>query len=209
MWHQLPRSLHSDGPLQHWRRGRHTHLFVGSLSSFRGLTFHVMPTLTFWVLCMFAGILTGPDGQISPLCWRHRGTNITSPVKSSMIAKWNRERTLTSLLSQLASNVSSFAVCTDFLLITTHSHTCRCLHLSSLTLKGRTQILYKSHSELLKLVVRLVLPLVSKWPLTLQGCRWRWPQMEVRMTRRCGGWREDPGSSPWFLRILKWFYRSV
>ncbi|XP_026213210.1 elongator complex protein 1 [Anabas testudineus] len=38
--------------------------------------------------------------------------------------------------SELASNVSSFAVCNDFLLITTHSHTCRCLHLSSLSVKG-------------------------------------------------------------------------
>ena len=39
-------------------------------------------------------------------------------------------------LSQLASNVSSFAVCNDFLIITTHSHTCRCLQLSTLTVKG-------------------------------------------------------------------------
>lgn len=37
---------------------------------------------------------------------------------------------------QLASNVSSFAVCNDFLLLTTHSHCCRCLRLSTLTLKG-------------------------------------------------------------------------
>ncbi|XP_060935405.1 elongator complex protein 1 [Limanda limanda] len=38
--------------------------------------------------------------------------------------------------TELASNVSSFAVCNNFLLITTHSHTCRCLHLSALTVKG-------------------------------------------------------------------------
>ncbi|XP_024116076.1 elongator complex protein 1 isoform X1 [Oryzias melastigma] len=38
--------------------------------------------------------------------------------------------------TELASNVSSFAVCNDFLLLTTHSHSCRCLHLSALTLKG-------------------------------------------------------------------------
>ncbi|XP_062249522.1 elongator complex protein 1 [Platichthys flesus] len=38
--------------------------------------------------------------------------------------------------TELASNVSSFAVCNNFLLITTHSHTCRCLHLSILTVKG-------------------------------------------------------------------------
>uniref|UniRef100_A0A665V8C4 Elongator complex protein 1 n=1 Tax=Echeneis naucrates TaxID=173247 RepID=A0A665V8C4_ECHNA len=36
----------------------------------------------------------------------------------------------------LASNVSSFAICNDFLLITTHSHTCRCLQLSTLSVKG-------------------------------------------------------------------------
>uniref|UniRef100_A0AAQ5ZD13 Elongator complex protein 1 n=1 Tax=Amphiprion ocellaris TaxID=80972 RepID=A0AAQ5ZD13_AMPOC len=38
--------------------------------------------------------------------------------------------------TELASNVCSFAVCNDFLLITTHSHTCRCLHLGTLTVKG-------------------------------------------------------------------------
>ncbi|XP_037833298.1 elongator complex protein 1 isoform X2 [Kryptolebias marmoratus] len=38
--------------------------------------------------------------------------------------------------TELASNVCSFAVCDDFLLISTHSHTCRCLQLSTLTVKG-------------------------------------------------------------------------
>ncbi|XP_035506109.2 elongator complex protein 1 [Scophthalmus maximus] len=38
--------------------------------------------------------------------------------------------------TELASSVSSFAVCNDFLLITTHSHTCRCLQLSALSVKG-------------------------------------------------------------------------
>ncbi|XP_022615708.1 elongator complex protein 1 [Seriola dumerili] len=38
--------------------------------------------------------------------------------------------------TELASNVSSFAICNDFLLITTHSHTCRCLQLSTLSVKG-------------------------------------------------------------------------
>uniref|UniRef100_A0A3B4TT37 Elongator complex protein 1 n=1 Tax=Seriola dumerili TaxID=41447 RepID=A0A3B4TT37_SERDU len=37
--------------------------------------------------------------------------------------------------TELASNVSSFAICNDFLLITTHSHTCRCLQLSTLSVK--------------------------------------------------------------------------
>uniref|UniRef100_UPI003AAE985C elongator complex protein 1 n=2 Tax=Centroberyx gerrardi TaxID=166262 RepID=UPI003AAE985C len=38
--------------------------------------------------------------------------------------------------TQLASNVSSFVVYVDFLLLTTHSHTCRCLQLSTLSVKG-------------------------------------------------------------------------
>uniref|UniRef100_A0A8C7U9S9 Elongator complex protein 1 n=1 Tax=Oncorhynchus mykiss TaxID=8022 RepID=A0A8C7U9S9_ONCMY len=37
---------------------------------------------------------------------------------------------------RVASNVSSFVVYDDFLLLTTHSHTCRCLRLSTLTVKG-------------------------------------------------------------------------
>uniref|UniRef100_A0A3Q3VQI1 Elongator complex protein 1 n=1 Tax=Mola mola TaxID=94237 RepID=A0A3Q3VQI1_MOLML len=38
--------------------------------------------------------------------------------------------------TELASNISSFAVCNDFLLITTHSHTFRCLQLNMLSVKG-------------------------------------------------------------------------
>uniref|UniRef100_A0A8C2WX10 Elongator complex protein 1 n=1 Tax=Cyclopterus lumpus TaxID=8103 RepID=A0A8C2WX10_CYCLU len=38
--------------------------------------------------------------------------------------------------TELASNISSFGVCNDFLLITTHSHTCRCLQLTTLSVKG-------------------------------------------------------------------------
>nr|XP_061793334.1 elongator complex protein 1-like [Nerophis lumbriciformis] len=37
---------------------------------------------------------------------------------------------------ELASNVSSFAVCGDFLVVTTHAHTCRCLRLSALSLQA-------------------------------------------------------------------------
>ncbi|KAI3351418.1 hypothetical protein L3Q82_020272, partial [Scortum barcoo] len=43
--------------------------------------------------------------------------------------------------TELASNISSFAVCNDFLLITTHSHTCRCLQLSTLSVKGLQAVL--------------------------------------------------------------------
>uniref|UniRef100_A0A8C9WU90 Elongator complex protein 1 n=1 Tax=Scleropages formosus TaxID=113540 RepID=A0A8C9WU90_SCLFO len=38
--------------------------------------------------------------------------------------------------TEVASNVSSFVVCDTFLLLTTHAHTCRCLDLSSLSVKG-------------------------------------------------------------------------
>lgn len=71
----------------------------------------------------------------------------------------------TSVLLQLASNVSSFAVCNDFLLITTHSHTCRCLHLSSLSVKGRVEaesfqsVMFGS-TVLPEELLRLLLPLV-------------------------------------------------
>ncbi|KAM6980821.1 elongator complex protein 1 [Aplochiton taeniatus] len=43
--------------------------------------------------------------------------------------------------TEVASNVSSFVVHDDFLLLTTHSHTCRCLRLSTLTVKGLQEIL--------------------------------------------------------------------
>ncbi|XP_066523069.1 putative elongator complex protein 1 isoform X2 [Hoplias malabaricus] len=37
--------------------------------------------------------------------------------------------------SQIASNISSFVVYDEFLLLTTHAHTCRCLHLTPMTIK--------------------------------------------------------------------------
>lgn len=37
--------------------------------------------------------------------------------------------------TKLASNVSSFSICNDFLLVTTHSHNCRCLQLPALSVK--------------------------------------------------------------------------
>uniref|UniRef100_A0A7N6BIW1 Elongator complex protein 1 n=1 Tax=Anabas testudineus TaxID=64144 RepID=A0A7N6BIW1_ANATE len=82
------------------------------------------------------------DGQIRKLLWDcpepsvedwtdSSGCSINFPVACIQTA-------LCSISGEvsLASNVSSFAVCNDFLLITTHSHTCRCLHLSSLSVKG-------------------------------------------------------------------------
>uniref|UniRef100_A0A8C1Q8N6 Elongator complex protein 1 n=1 Tax=Cyprinus carpio TaxID=7962 RepID=A0A8C1Q8N6_CYPCA len=39
-------------------------------------------------------------------------------------------------LPQVASNISSFVVYDDFLLLTTHSHMCHCLNLSTLSIKG-------------------------------------------------------------------------
>uniref|UniRef100_A0A3B4WUV3 Elongator complex protein 1 n=1 Tax=Seriola lalandi dorsalis TaxID=1841481 RepID=A0A3B4WUV3_SERLL len=49
--------------------------------------------------------------------------------------------------TELASNVSSFAICNDFLLITTHSHTCRCLQLSTLSVKGLQAALASDGSQ--------------------------------------------------------------
>ncbi|XP_061580732.1 elongator complex protein 1 [Cololabis saira] len=49
--------------------------------------------------------------------------------------------------TELASNVCSFGVCNDFLLITTHSHTCRCLNLSTLSLKGLQAALASDGSQ--------------------------------------------------------------
>ncbi|TWW55443.1 Elongator complex protein 1 [Takifugu flavidus] len=37
--------------------------------------------------------------------------------------------------TQLASNISSFAICNNFLLVTTHAHSCRCLQLHGLSVK--------------------------------------------------------------------------
>nr|XP_020449669.1 elongator complex protein 1 isoform X2 [Monopterus albus] len=98
------------------------------------------------------------DGQIRKLLWDcpepsvetwrdSSGCSINFPVPCVHMAlcSISREEHLLGLTdrshlyagdTELASNVSSFAVCNDFLLITTLSHTCRCLHLSSLTVKG-------------------------------------------------------------------------
>ncbi|XP_031424858.1 elongator complex protein 1 isoform X2 [Clupea harengus] len=43
--------------------------------------------------------------------------------------------------TELASGVSSFVVCDDFLLLTTHSHTCRCIQLNTQTIKGLVSVL--------------------------------------------------------------------
>uniref|UniRef100_A0A3B5MHZ7 Elongator complex protein 1 n=1 Tax=Xiphophorus couchianus TaxID=32473 RepID=A0A3B5MHZ7_9TELE len=68
------------------------------------------------------------DGQIRKLLWGEKTKhNLLLLIFISHLYAGDTE---------LASNVSSFAVCDDFLLITTHSHTCRCLQLSTLTLKG-------------------------------------------------------------------------
>ncbi|KAG7519010.1 hypothetical protein JOB18_049640 [Solea senegalensis] len=98
------------------------------------------------------------DGQIRKLLWDcpepsvenwrdSSGCNINFPVPcvQTSLCSVSGEEYLLGLTdrshlyagdTELASNVSSFAVCNDFLLITTHSHTCRCLQLSMLTIKG-------------------------------------------------------------------------
>nr|XP_019938997.1 PREDICTED: elongator complex protein 1 [Paralichthys olivaceus] len=98
------------------------------------------------------------DGQIRKVLWDcpeplvdiwrdSSGCNINFPVPcvQTALCSISGEEYLLGLTdrshlyagdTELASNVSSFAVCNNFLLITTHSHTCRCLQLSTLTVKG-------------------------------------------------------------------------
>ncbi|XP_060904535.1 elongator complex protein 1 [Labrus mixtus] len=98
------------------------------------------------------------DGHIRKLLWDHpelsveewrdsSGCSINFPVPcvQTALCSISGEDYLLGLTdrshlyagdTELASNISSFAVCNDFLLITTHSHTCRCLQLSALTVKG-------------------------------------------------------------------------
>ncbi|XP_036933571.1 elongator complex protein 1 [Acanthopagrus latus] len=98
------------------------------------------------------------DGQIRKLLWDHpeasvedwrdsSGCSINFPVScvQTALCSISGEECLLGLTdrshlyagdTELASNISSFVVCNDFLLITTHSHTCRCLQLSTLSIKG-------------------------------------------------------------------------
>lgn len=98
------------------------------------------------------------DGQIRKLLWDGSEpsvenwrdssgccTNFPVPCVQTALCSISGEEHLLGLTdrshlyaedSELASNISSFTVCNDFLLITTHSHTCRCLQLSTLTVKG-------------------------------------------------------------------------
>uniref|UniRef100_A0A669ER50 Elongator complex protein 1 n=1 Tax=Oreochromis niloticus TaxID=8128 RepID=A0A669ER50_ORENI len=72
--------------------------------------------------------------EIPPICWRLRGLHFF--LVSLAVKKQQSFLEMCAFISayfQLASSVSSFAICNDFLLITTHSHTCRCLQLSTLT----------------------------------------------------------------------------
>uniref|UniRef100_A0A669D3C0 Elongator complex protein 1 n=1 Tax=Oreochromis niloticus TaxID=8128 RepID=A0A669D3C0_ORENI len=84
-----------------------------------------------------SGIFARLDGEIPPICWRLRGLHFF--LVSLAVKKQQSFLEMCAFISayfQLASSVSSFAICNDFLLITTHSHTCRCLQLSTLTVKG-------------------------------------------------------------------------
>lgn len=48
---------------------------------------------------------------------------------------------------QLASNISSFAICNNFLLVTTHAHSCRCLQLNGLSVKGAKPPRYYNNDD--------------------------------------------------------------
>uniref|UniRef100_A0A3P8S784 Elongator acetyltransferase complex subunit 1 n=1 Tax=Amphiprion percula TaxID=161767 RepID=A0A3P8S784_AMPPE len=105
------------------------------------------------------------DGQIRKLVWAIRGglrdssgcrINFPVPCVQTALCSISGEECLLGLTNrshlyagdtELASNVCSFAVCNDFLLITTHSHTCRCLHLGTLTVKGLQAALASDGSQ--------------------------------------------------------------
>ncbi|XP_030620667.1 elongator complex protein 1 isoform X2 [Chanos chanos] len=98
------------------------------------------------------------DGQIRKLFWEsseptvrqwrnHSGCSINfpQPCVQTGLCTISGEEHLIGLTdrshlyigdTEVASNISSFVVYDDFLLLTTHSHTCRCLSLSTLSVKG-------------------------------------------------------------------------
>ncbi|XP_037531563.1 elongator complex protein 1 [Nematolebias whitei] len=88
----------------------------------------------------------GPEASVKAWC-DSSGCRINFPVPciqtslcsiggtESLLGLTDRSR-LYAGDTELASNVCSFAVCDDFLLVTTHSHSCRCLQLSALTVTG-------------------------------------------------------------------------
>uniref|UniRef100_A0A671U958 Elongator complex protein 1 n=1 Tax=Sparus aurata TaxID=8175 RepID=A0A671U958_SPAAU len=87
------------------------------------------------------------DGQIRKLLWGQSQTlffycffrpkcfYLPSCLQECLLGLTDRSH-LYAGETELASNISSFLVCNDFLLITTHSHTCRCLQLSTPSIKG-------------------------------------------------------------------------
>uniref|UniRef100_A0A8C5BRA3 Elongator complex protein 1 n=1 Tax=Gadus morhua TaxID=8049 RepID=A0A8C5BRA3_GADMO len=79
------------------------------------------------------------DGQTRRLIWGD-GLRIHGTAFQMVVLDANRVLGLV-CVCQLASNVSSFVVHEDFLLVTTHAHTCRCLLLGTLTVKGLQEAL--------------------------------------------------------------------
>uniref|UniRef100_A0A672ZJ20 Elongator complex protein 1 n=1 Tax=Sphaeramia orbicularis TaxID=375764 RepID=A0A672ZJ20_9TELE len=108
-------------------------------------------------MCSFELQLKSPVNQVTFLCQPQRTNQLAAFTADGLISIFSqvRARSLCLLFrcevevagevismvhctqtGTLASNISSFSVCNDFLVITTHSHTCRCLELSTLTVKG-------------------------------------------------------------------------
>uniref|UniRef100_A0A672ZQF0 Elongator complex protein 1 n=1 Tax=Sphaeramia orbicularis TaxID=375764 RepID=A0A672ZQF0_9TELE len=109
-------------------------------------------------MCSFELQLKSPVNQVTFLCQPQRTNQLAAFTADGLISIFSqvRARSLCLLFrcevevagevismvhctqtgTVLASNISSFSVCNDFLVITTHSHTCRCLELSTLTVKG-------------------------------------------------------------------------
>ncbi|XP_041916665.1 elongator complex protein 1 [Alosa sapidissima] len=103
------------------------------------------------------------DGQIRKLLWEDRElvavpwedstgntVNFPQPCEHTALCTISGEELPLGLTdrshlylgdTELASGVSSFVVCDDFLLLTTHAHTCRCLQLSTNTIRGLVSVL--------------------------------------------------------------------
>uniref|UniRef100_A0A673HDE3 Elongator complex protein 1 n=1 Tax=Sinocyclocheilus rhinocerous TaxID=307959 RepID=A0A673HDE3_9TELE len=76
------------------------------------------------------------DGQIRKIHMGQSKKDKNYITFSVLVTKSWLVCSLECLFSQVASNISSFVVYDDFLLLTTHSHMCHCLNLSTLSIKG-------------------------------------------------------------------------
>uniref|UniRef100_A0A4W5NQT3 Elongator complex protein 1 n=1 Tax=Hucho hucho TaxID=62062 RepID=A0A4W5NQT3_9TELE len=81
------------------------------------------------------------EGHVISMCHSSKTGTVALQLEDGQIRKFlwdfiHQPDCAIVLHPQVASNVSSFVVYDDFLLLTTHSHTCRCFRLTTLTVKG-------------------------------------------------------------------------